>query len=163
MPSPFTPTAHPCEADRAVTPLRVLAPVPTLGLGRSFQLEPFQQRTSPSWPRAPTAQALEGEVAATPLRDSPEPMPILDSGVGWCVQASPSQWRISARCPVPSSYDPTAQAFEAEVALTALIPGLAAPEVIGMSLLHRFATLIAELILLAAVSRRTFVSVEGSD
>jgi glycosyltransferase 2 family protein len=45
-----------------------------------------------------------------------------------------------------------------ELMLVALLPAVPAAEVVGLSIVHRFATLSAELILLAVVSRGMFVS-----
>lgn len=47
-----------------------------------------------------------------------------------------------------------------EAILLLLLPGLPAAQVLGVSLAHRFSTIVAELILLSAVSRSAFVKVE---
>lgn len=47
-----------------------------------------------------------------------------------------------------------------EAVLVGLLPGMPATQVIGVSLVHRFATLLAELTLLGTVSRRTFVDID---
>jgi uncharacterized membrane protein YbhN (UPF0104 family) len=50
-----------------------------------------------------------------------------------------------------------------EAVLVALLPALPGAQVLGVSLIHRFSTFIAELILLAAVSRSAFVKSERSN
>src|SRR5438552_2743651 len=94
----------------------------------------------------PTAQALLGEVAATPARPAPGTGPESraqagaspGSGLGTCVHAVPSQCSITV-CPDPgqqlrpwSCQSPTAQALPGEVAATPNSSLMAKPPGFGL-------------------------------
>src|SRR6266851_5817261 len=98
----------------AVTLLR-LPLAAGFGPGVSFQMVPDQCRIAGSGPGMlrPTAQAVAGDQAATPVR----PLAGATLGLGTCVHLTPFQRRIRSLTPGRSA-SPTAQAYWADKAAT---------------------------------------------
>ena len=97
------PTAQAREEDRAATAfsqLKAVLPVPPgFGLGTRTHLVPFQRvirvrAVTPDLADSPTAQALAGDVAATPSNRLPALNPD-GFGLACCFQAVPFQCRTS--------------------------------------------------------------------
>jgi hypothetical protein len=105
-------------AETALTPERPLSP--GAGLGVCAQVVPFQWTVSAFPPelvlKFPTAHALPADAASTPASLLPKAPGL---GLGTCAQLVPFQCTISVLV-VAVVVCPTAQALEAEFALTAL-------------------------------------------
>src|SRR5579871_3881332 len=95
-----------------------LVRLPTLGLGTTVQLFPFQcsmRVRAPMLPGAvPTAQTSAADAAYTAYSESPVPL----FGLFTIFQEDPFQCSMSVRVLTPEKYSPTAQALSGEVAVT---------------------------------------------
>jgi hypothetical protein len=114
------PTAQAFVSDVAATPLRPSAEAPTFGLFWTAQAVPFQRSMSVRVPFSydPTAQAFVAADGATLVSKS---LAVPAFGLVWIFHEVPFQCSTSVRVrPRVLANEPTAQAFEAETAVTPL-------------------------------------------